>query len=133
MEFYALYGNALEEDLEASPGTKCSGAGSNVCLKICTCELHGLPVRFQIQFKVLVITFKALHDIGVIFEGLPLLSYTASLSNQVWQGGTSCGSCGWESGVEWNLGEKPLPWPSSHIIAPQGKDGPKSIGLSKGS
>lgn len=28
------------------------------------CELHWLPVAFQVQFNILVITFKALHGIG---------------------------------------------------------------------
>lgn len=50
-------------------------------------ELHQLPVAFQVQFKVLVLTFKSLHGMESSFlKDYRLPSYTYS-SHQNWQDG----------------------------------------------
>lgn len=60
----ALYGAMLGEYLETATGAECStanvlGIPRIVHLTPLLCELHRLPVCLQVQFKVLIITFKA--------------------------------------------------------------------------
>ena len=43
-------------------------------------ELHWLPVKFRIEFKILILTFKAYHEIGPKYLTDSLIKYTPSRS-----------------------------------------------------
>ena len=53
----SLRGAAFEDGSEAAACAKCSS-------EPVLARLHWLPIRFRAQFKVLVLTYKALHGLG---------------------------------------------------------------------
>lgn len=64
-----LDGAALEDHLEITSGSECTGTYRSGCsnvhpIALLLHELYCLPLSFQVQFKVLVITLKILNGTG---------------------------------------------------------------------
>ena len=65
----SLRGAAFEDGSDAAACEKCDGQVDNWNKKVrtyktCSGPLALLPIRFRAQFKVLVLTYKALHGLG---------------------------------------------------------------------
>lgn len=52
-----------EANSEAKDNPESSIAGNDECVTVLFHELHWLPVGFWVQFKMLAITYKAVHGI----------------------------------------------------------------------
>lgn len=65
---HILYGTALEHHLEASTGPKCSGTridGHGLLSPCNTATPRSAFSCFQVQLNMLIVIYKALHDIGL--------------------------------------------------------------------
>ena len=79
---FTLCRSPLKPNTETSTDSECSSPSSNMELtwkshiRPTLQQLHWLPVEFRIKFKVLVLTFKAIHGSGPAYlrDRLPLYS-----------------------------------------------------------
>ncbi len=55
-------------------------------------SLHWLPIRFRIQFKILMITFRALHSRAQAYIKEPLQYYITCRNEVLWSGFVGCSS-----------------------------------------
>lgn len=62
---HAEHGAALNECLEASAGTKCSGTGSHGCLSYSTCTISALQSALVASMLPDLMQGAGLHDLGL--------------------------------------------------------------------
>lgn len=79
---YLHYITAYEAALEKFQKQFARNATARILIGVCLVFFHldGLPVCFQAQFKLLVMTFKSLYGLGTTCLNDHLLSYEPTLS-----------------------------------------------------